>query len=401
MNALGFAWRSLVRQPARATLGILGVAAVGALLFDMLLLSRGLIVSMQDLLDRGGWDVRVSAGELPGTGLRIRNAIDTAEGISTLPSAQAALVLRTASAQIDRGSDQFIRASFQGVAVRSSDPGGSRLRAPWTILRGRDAEGPDEVVIDEKIASESHVEPGGEITMRASCVADLEALPATRLKVVGVAEFPFQTTNESTTGGTFDALKAACGGNVGDEADMILVTSKGDADGTAAAIRKQYPEIRAATNTEVVGRLQQTGFTYFRQISTVLTTVTVSFAVLLITVLLTVSVNQRLGEIAALRALGFSRLRVVKDVLSESALIVGTGGLLSLPLGLLLASGLDRILKGMPGIPVALHFFVFERQALAIHLALLVATALIAALYPMRIVSTLPIAATLRDEVIG
>ena len=41
MNAIGFAWRSLVRQPARAALGILGVAAVGALLFDMLLLSRG------------------------------------------------------------------------------------------------------------------------------------------------------------------------------------------------------------------------------------------------------------------------------------------------------------------------------------------------------------------------
>ena len=52
MNALGFAWRSLVRQPARAALGVLGVAAVGALLFDMLLLSHGLIVSMRDLLDR-------------------------------------------------------------------------------------------------------------------------------------------------------------------------------------------------------------------------------------------------------------------------------------------------------------------------------------------------------------
>jgi putative ABC transport system permease protein len=400
MNALGFAWRSLVRQPARAALGILGVAAVGALLFDMLLLSRGLIVSMQDLLDRGGWDVRVSAGDLPATG-RLPNALATAEAISTLPSVQAALVIRSATAQIDRASGRPLRASFQGVATRSTNPGASRLRAPWTIIRGRDAEGPDEVVIDERIASESRLEPGSEIIMRASCVADLEALPATRLKVVGVAEFPFQTTNESTTGGTLDALKAACGGNVGNEADLILVTSTGDADGTAAAIRALRPEIRAATNSEVVGRLQQTGFTYFRQISSVLTAVTVSFAVLLITVLLTVSVNQRLGEIAALRALGFSRMRVVKDVLSESALIIGMGGLLSLPLGLLLASGLDRILKGMPGIPVALHFFVFETQALAVHIALLAATTIIAALYPMRIVSTLPIAATLRDEVIG
>jgi putative ABC transport system permease protein len=401
MNAIGFAWRSLVRQPARAALGILGVAAVGALLFDMLLLSRGLIVSMQDLLDRGGWDVRVSAGDLPGTGLRIADAIETAGAISKLPSVQAALVIRTASAQIDRPSGRPIRASFQGVMARSIDPAGSRLRTLWTILRGRDAEGPGEIVIDEKIASEAHLEPGGEVTMRASCIADLEALPATRLKVVGIAEFPFQTTNESTVGGTFDALAAACGGNVGTEADLILVTSKGDPDATASAVRELRPEIRAATNSEVVGRLQQTGFTYFRQISSVLTTVTVSFAVLLITVLLTVSVNQRLGEVAALRALGFSRSRVVKDVLSESALIVGIGGLLSLPLGLLLASGLDRILKAMPGIPVALHFFVFEREALAIHIALLVATAVIAALYPMRIVSTLPIAATLRDEVIG
>ena len=44
MKALAFAARSLSRQPGRAALGILGIAAVGALLFDMLLLSRGLVV---------------------------------------------------------------------------------------------------------------------------------------------------------------------------------------------------------------------------------------------------------------------------------------------------------------------------------------------------------------------
>jgi len=401
MNAVGFAWRSLVRQPARAALGVLGVAAVGALLFDMLLLSRGLVVSMQDLLDRGGWDVRVSAGELPGAGLRVPNALDAAQAIVDLPSVRAALVIRTATAQIDRTAGPPLRASFQGVTTLSSASDGASLRAPWTIMRGRDAERPDEVVVDGAMASEGGLEPGSEVTIRASCVSDLEALPATRLQVVGIAEFPFEATDENTVGGTLDALKSACGGNVGEDADLILVTSTGDANGTAAAISAARPELRAATNSEVVGRLQQTGFSYFRQISSVLTTVTVSFAVLLIAVLLTVSVNQRLGEIAALRALGFSRARVVQDVLAESALIVGTGGLLSLPLGLLLASGLDRILKGMPGIPAALHFFVFEPQALAVHVALLVATAIVAAIYPMRIVSSLPIAATLRDEVIG
>jgi putative ABC transport system permease protein len=399
MNALAFAWRSLVRQPARATLGVLGVAAVGALLFDMLLLSQGLIVSMRDLLARSGWDIRVSAGDLPGRGGRVSAATSIAERIAALPSVKAALMVRVANAQIERSGGPPIAAVFEGIGGRSRHR--EPIAPPWTVVRGRDARGDTEVVIDSAIAAAANLQVGGTITLRTTCVSDREALPPTRLTVVGIAEFPFAGTNEDAVGGSLDALKAACGGNVGDEADLLLVTSVGEPAETAAAIRAEIPHLNALTNDQVVSRLQQTGFTYFRQISAVLTTVTVSFAVLLIAVLLTVSVNQRLGEIAALRALGFSRWRVVTDVLSESALIVGSGGLLSLPLGLLLASGLDRILKEMPGIPADLHFFVFERTALFIHIGLLVATAVIAALYPMRIVSSLPIAATLRDEVIG
>ena len=184
-----------------------------------------------------------------------------------------------------------------------------------------------------------------------------------------------------------------------DAANLILVTSAGNADEAASHISALGPDLRALTNDEALGRMEEGGFTYFRQISAVLTAVTLAFALLLITVLLTVSVNQRLGAIAALRALGFSRARVVADVLTESALIVGIGGALSLPLGWALAVWLDGILKGMPGIPADLHFFVFERRALVVHVLLLTATAILAALYPMRIVSRLPIAATLRDEV--
>ena len=399
MNAVGFAWRSLVRQPARATLGVLGVAAVGALLFDMLLLSQGLVVSMRDLLERSGWDIRVTAGELPGRGLRLGNAVSTAERIAALPSVRAVLIVRLADAQIEHGTGRPIVANFQGVSGFSR--AGTPITPPWTLVRGREASGDGEVVIDGAIASAANLQIGSTITLRATCVGDREALPPARLQVVGIAEFPFAGTTEDAMGGPLEALKAACGGNVGDEADLLLVTSTKEANETAAAIRAALPDLRPMTNDEVVGRLEETGFSYFRQISTVLTTVTVAFAVLLITVLLTVSVNQRLGEIAALRALGFSRRRVIADVMSESALIVGSGGVLSLPLGLLLSSGLDRILKGMPGIPAELHFFVFDQRALAIHVGLLVATAVIAALYPMRIVSSLPIAATLRDEVIG
>jgi hypothetical protein len=102
MTALLFAWRSLIRQPARATLGVLGVAAVGALLFDMLMLSNGLIVSMRDLLYRTGFDIRIStSGELQ-RGQRLTNAAAALRTIGSLPSVGTALAIRFVEAEADR-----------------------------------------------------------------------------------------------------------------------------------------------------------------------------------------------------------------------------------------------------------------------------------------------------------
>jgi putative ABC transport system permease protein len=392
MNALRFAWRSLVRQPARAALGILGVAAVGALLFDMLLLSDGLVVSMRDLLARAGFDVRVTVtGELPRGSTRIEHVSDVAAVLAELPTVRSALAIRFAEGSLEMGEGAPLYTTFQGV--------NGQAPMPWTVIRGDDIHGPDHVVINQALAERLHLDPGAELMMRAGCRPGSEVLPRVRFRVSGIVDFPFEGTNENTVAGSMQALDRACGGNSQDEAELILVMSAGDPDKTATAIERLRPDLRAVTNEQMLGRFRQTGFTYFQQISTVLTTVTLSFALLLITVLLTVSVNQRLGEIAALRALGFSRMRVVADVLSESALIVGAGGLLSLPIGVLLANGLDRILKSMPGIPADMHFFVFEANTLVLHVTLLAVTAIIAAAYPMQIVARLPIAATLRAEV--
>jgi ABC-type lipoprotein release transport system permease subunit len=88
-------------------------------------------------------------------------------------------------------------------------------------------------------------------------------------------------------------------------------------------------------------------------------------------------------------------------LLWESALLVGGGGLLAIPLGEALASMLDRILRQMPGLPEQLHFFVFEPRALVIHVVVFAITAVAAAAYPVWLTTRLPIAATLRREVIG
>jgi putative ABC transport system permease protein len=335
-----------------------------------------------------------------GTGPRIGHVSETAAAIAALTAVDEAVPLRLAEAEVaSQDSSEPLVVSFLGA--------GSSRRRPWTVVDGRDVAGgatpSAEVLLNRQLADLLRRRPGEAVKVRPSCgAAGASTLPPIVLTVVGIAEFPFDDPLQLTAATTLSHALRACGDDGGDDADLILVAGADGAAATSvrAAIQRLRPDLHAATNGEVVARLQAE-FSYFRQISAVLVTVTLAFAFLLITVLLTVSVNQRLGEIAALRALGFSQRRVVADVLCESALIVGLGGALALPLGLALAQGLDRILKAMPGLPSDLHFFVFEPRAVAVHIALLAATAILAALYPMRMVARLPIAATLRREVVS
>ena len=401
MRALRFAWRSLVRQPARAFLGVLGVAAVGALLFDMLMLLDGLIVSMRDMLERTGFDIRITAsGDLRRMGDRMHHTDATLATIRQLPHVGTVLAVRFVAAEAAPPEDTIATNAPEPGMVALTLEGVQGDARPWTVLSGRDPAGDREVVVSRALADAVRVTTGSELVVRARCTSPDQVLPPARLHVVGIAEFPFELVGDPTAGGAMAVLDTACAGR-SDESDIILASALDEVDATAAAIRAARPDVNVATNEQVIGRLQRNGFTYFRQISSVLTVVTLAFALLLITVLLTVSVNQRLGEIAALRALGFSRRRVVADVLCESVLIVGLGGLVSLPLGAVLARGLDAILKTMPGIPGQMYFFVLEPSTLGLHATLLAVTAIAAALYPMQIVARLPIAATLRNEVLS
>jgi putative ABC transport system permease protein len=403
-----------VRQPARTCLGILGVAAVGALLFDMLLLSRGLVLSFRELLDRSGFDVRVLATDAPPfTGPRIASAEAHASRISQLPEIEAVLQLRVRSAEValppESQAPRHDAADATAVAPRTvefigADP---RVRSMWTVLEGQDLpEQPAAVpvlVVNQNLARRLAIAPGADLSLRGRCREMADAMPAVRFRVIGIADFPFDSVTSGTVAGTLADANRLCGETADDSAEMLLVRSRpaSGALAAAAAIRAAHPDLYVATNEDLIERFSRVEFSYFRQISTVLATVTLFFGFLLIAVLLTVSVNQRLGEIAALRAVGLSRSRVIAGVLWESVLLVGAGGLLALPLGLALSRWLDGILRALPGVPADLHFFVFEPRALIAYAGLLTVASIGAAIYPMRIVALLPIAATLRREVVS
>jgi putative ABC transport system permease protein len=386
-----------VRQPGRTVLGVLGVAAVGALLFDMLLLSRGLVISFRDLLDRAGFDVRVVATDAPPfTGPRLRHAAEVRARLAALPAVDAVVPVSVREGDIE--------GTGRRVQVLGADP---QARPMWTLLEGQELSqgvtAGSPLLVNKTLADALHASPGSTLSIHGDCGPEREALPARSFTVVGIAEFPFDDAEAETVASRLSDLRGLCGEVEDDSVDMLLARSNPSAGAAkaAAAIHAAAPGLWVVTNEELVERFSRVEFSYFRQISSVLATVTLFFGFLLIAVLLTASVNERLGEIAALRAVGLSRGRVVAGVLWESVLIVGVGAVLAVPIGLALSMWLDEILRALPGIPTSVHFFVFEAHALVTYTWLLGAASIGAALYPMRIVATLPIAATLRREVVG
>ncbi len=417
MRALRFAARSLGRQRGRAVLGIVGVAAAGALMFDMLLLSRGLVVSLGQLLDALGYDVRVMASEGMGMSrVGLSGATAVAEELSRLPEIDDVVAVRqlSASAVLDKGRD--IRISIVGKGV--SD------RSIWTLMDGRELspdgarqdheddedddadDGTDndaaEVIVNRGFAAAVGVGPGDTVGLRGRCSGTRSVAPPFQVRVVGIADFPFDDGEQRTAATHLSVLDRLCDSHVG-EADMLLVASRPE-DGPEAAVEailRARPDLFAVSNDEVIERFERVGFAYFRQISAALATVTIAFGTLLITVLLTVSVNQRLGELAALRAIGFTRWRAASDVCWQAALLVGLGGVLAIPVGLALSVWLDAILSAFPGVPATLDFFVFEPRVLWLHAGLLAAIACGGSVYPAWVVTHLPIATTLRNEVVS
>ena len=397
-RALRFALLRVRREPGRAALGVLGVTAIGALLFDMLLLSNGLLVSFHDRLDRSGFDVRVMAGESAViAGPPIERASTLVAALRRLPSVET--VQRVSVMSVDVAGERSGR-PVSLAAVDLSAP------VPWTIVEGgapADFATPPALVVNRAVAKRFELKPGSPVFLRARCGGGVTPLPV-ETRVVAVAEFQNDAADALTAAMSYRAAGSLCGREAADRADMLLVASNrlaGGPDAAAAAIREAAPALRAITNDQLVDRFSRVEFSYFRQLSSVLSTVTLFFGLLLIAVLLTVSVNQQLGEIAALRALGLSRARVMAGVFCESVVLIGIGGAAAVPLGGLLSLWLDAILRSLPGIPTDAHFFVFTPRALLLHAALMAAGAVAAAVYPMRLVAALPIAATLRREVVS
>jgi putative ABC transport system permease protein len=222
------------------------------------------------------------------------------------------------------------------------------------------------------------------------------------MAIVGRARFIYLAAEQPGGALPLATLQAMRNGGGADRVSLVMLRLRDGADVERARawIEQHVPRVSAISTDEAIRRVDER-LSYFRQLAFILGAVSLVVGFLLVTTLVTVSVNERIGEIAVLRAIGVARERVVMQILLEGSAIMLVGSVLGLALGLATARYLNGILATFPGLPERIDFFLFQPRAAWTALGLLAAAGVLAGLYPSWRGASMPIAETLRQEAIG
>jgi putative ABC transport system permease protein len=397
------AWRNLVRHRVRTVLTVLGLAVSTALLYDMALLAGGMRASLDTVLAEIGYELRVlprgglpfsSEATLPG-GRRLAARLDSLPGVAAaVPLWATTLYLEPAGAATGR---EPLAAFALGI-----DPAGQTLYRieRGTALGGDEAAGPPGVVINALVADSLGVSLGDTLRATTALDATAGAVRPARLVVRAIADFRFDLAGQRSVSLALADLQRLAGRRAEDPAAFLLGKLEPGADGerVAGEFGRLHPEVDARSVADLLSDVRGQ-LSYFQQFSLILGTVSLLVTFLLILTLLTLSVNERQGEIAILRALGLTAGRIVALVLVEglafTLLAIGPG----LALGTLASGGLDAILRSSPGLPPDLSFFAFTPGAVARTVGLVLVTGTVAGAYPALLAARTDIVRTLHQEV--
>lgn len=387
---------SLTRHRARTILAVLGVAVSAAMLLDMVMLASGMRSSFRSLLLTRGFQLRIAPkGTLPfDTEALIDSASHVRERVSAIPGVVAVSPVLGGQVQVELG-DRVQAASALGV-----DP---TVQGDYEVILGHEPRRPDELVASDDVLQAIGAHVGDRLWVATGFDPQLRTYVSRRPFVIAAsAHFLYAAPGQRLIGMPLQTLQQMRGAEADDRVSLFMVRVRDgvDAEATRAEIDRVVPKVSAASIATAMKQVDER-LSYFRQLAFVLGTLSLFVGFLLVTTLVTVSVNERIGEIAVLRAIGVSRGRIVLQILIEGVAIMLTGALAGLALGLVTGRYLNTILSDFPGLPAAMEFFLFEPHDAWAALALLFASGVLAGLYPSWRGASLPIATTLREEAIA
>lgn len=390
-----WAIRDLWRHPVRTTLSIVGVAIASALLLDMMLLSGGLERSFEKLLLSRGFQLRVTPkGTLPfdteatmGDATRLLAVIRADPGV-----AEAGPMLAT-SVFADNG-DVLVPLVSYGV-----DPA---VQGIYVLQRGTDLGAADSIgmMIGEPAAARLTVAVGDTVRLVGRLDPQVAGAAADRAMVVrGVVRFLYDARDQPSIAVPIAVARELAGGGATDRASVFMVRAVSDdaVAGVVARVQAAVPAVSVNSIGDMVTQFRMR-LSYFRQLSLILGAIALVVTVLLVGTLLAITVNERLGDIATMRAIGISSASILKQILAQGMILTLVGGGGGIALGLLTAQWLDAILKSFPGLPASVSFFVADTEPMVLAATTLLLTGFLAGLAPAWRAARAPIADTLRND---
>jgi putative ABC transport system permease protein len=395
MSALAWGVKSLARRPLRTVLSLAGIAVAAAMLLDMVMLSGGIDRSFAQLLLSRGYQIRLSPkGTLPfDTEASLSGTSAILAALRRDPAVEAAGAV-LGSSLYGRAGDTLITLFGYGIQPEA--------QALYQVTAGKGLEPTDTlgVLLSEPSSQVLRAQIGDSITLLGRLDPQVAvAGVGRRLVVRGIVHWVYDYRGQPSVGTVLSTMQRLAREDTEDRASLVVVKVRDSraVESVAAGLRQRFPRLEVNSVADLVAHFRER-LVYFRQLSYILGSMSLIVAVLLIATLLTITVNERLGEIATLRAIGVSRATIVRQVLAEGTVLIVIGAALGILLGLLTARYLDAILTSFPGLPATFSFFVPRADTLGRAGVILVLTGSVAGLYPAWLASRAPIAATLRDE---
>jgi putative ABC transport system permease protein len=390
------ALKSLLRHRARTALAIAGVAIASAMLLDMVMLSSGLRASFANLLTSRGFQFRLAPrGTLPfDTEATIARGVTIAGRVAAHPDVEAVSPVLGTSLHVPRGDGAV---TTFGLGVLPD------VQGDYELIGGRDLARADDAVANRDFLTLAGVEVGDTVRFAAGYNPLLRATSGERQLVIrGEARFVYLAAEQPAVALPLRTAQEMAGVAGEDRVSLLMVKTRAGAvtDTLDAWIERVAPTVNAISTREALATVDQR-LSYFRQIAFILGAVSLAVGFLLVTTLVTVSVNERAGEIAVMRAIGISRGHVVQQIVIEGMAISVIGAAFGLALGLVTARYLNAILSSFPGLPAAIDFFFFQPAAVWRALGLLIVAGVLAGIFPAWRASSLAIAQTLREEAVA
>jgi putative ABC transport system permease protein len=387
---------SLIRHRSRTLLAVLGVAIATAMLLDMVMLATGMRESFRELLLSQGFDIRLAPkGTLPfDTDATIPDVSRITTVLRTNPDIREISPVLGGSIHISVG-DKDVSSAILGI-----DPA---VQADYEFLSGRDVTTPDAIVVNDNLLRKLAAHVGDTLNVATGYDPQTRTYSGQRkLVLTGMARFIYGAADQAASAVRRETLEAMKGPGGRDRASLFMVRVRDGAnpDSVRNWVERAVPNVSAISISTAIAQVDQR-LSYFRQLAFILGAVSLFVGFLLVTTLVTVSVNERAGEIAVMRAIGVSRTHVVQQIVLEGVAISLGGAIIGLGLGLLTARYLNGILSAFPGLPMAIDFFLFQPIAAWSALGLLVVSGIGAGIYPAWRAASLPIAESLRREAIA